>query len=95
LKEEANSKWTFEEEAEMTKRKDLPVPAGYSQGQAVIATKDLKAKGLVIVKQATAGKVLGASLKTPETRITVVFAKREDGTEGYLNVLPKEIEAVK
>ena len=45
-------------------------------------------RGAVIVKMNTAGKVLGASLKTPETRITVVFAKREDGTEGYLNVSP-------
>jgi len=60
----------------------------------VAAAKDLRVKGVVVVKQAVVGTVVGQSATDPAGRVTVAFARREDNRCNNLNVVPAEIQRV-
>jgi len=52
----------------------------------------LRVKGSVVVKQGVVGTVVGQSTTDPSGRVTVAFARREDGRCNNLNVVPAEIQ---
>lgn len=68
------------------------IAGGYRQGETVAAAKDLRVKGQIVVKQGIVGTIIGQSNTDPANRITVAFARREDGRCNNLNVVPSEIQ---
>jgi len=69
----------------------LVIAGGFRRGESVTAAKDLRVKGMVVVKQGVVGTVIGQSSTDPGGRVTVAFAHREDGRCNNLNVVPLEI----
>lgn len=70
----------------------LVIAGGYRRGESVTAAKDLRVKGIVVVKQGVVGTVIGQSATDPNGRVTIAFARREDGRCNNLNVVPAEIQ---
>jgi len=70
----------------------LMIAGGFRRGETVLAAKDLRVKGVVVVKQNILGTVVGQSSTDPAGRVTVAFARREDGRSNNLNVVPAEIQ---
>lgn len=70
----------------------LLIAGGFRRGESVIAAKDLRVKGVVVVKQGVVGTVIGQSSTDPSGRVTIAFARREDGRCNNLNVVPTEIQ---
>lgn len=70
----------------------LMIAGGFRRGESVVAAKDLRVKSLVVVKQGVVGTVVGQSATDPSGRVTVTFARREDGRCNNLNVVPAEIQ---
>mmetsp|Transcript_79371 Transcript_79371/g.199389 ORF Transcript_79371/g.199389 Transcript_79371/m.199389 type:complete len:642 (+) Transcript_79371:68-1993(+) len=70
----------------------LVIAGGFRRGESVSAAKDLRVKGVVVVKQGVVGTVVGQSATDPGGRVTVAFARREDGRCNNLNVVPAEIQ---
>lgn len=70
----------------------LIIAGGFRRGENVAAAKDLRVKGVVVVKQGIIGTVVGQSATDPGGRVTVAFARREDGRCNNLNVVPAEIQ---
>ncbi|CAE7618662.1 unnamed protein product, partial [Symbiodinium pilosum] len=70
----------------------LMIAGGFRRGETVLAAKDLRVKGVVVVKQNVLGTVVGQSSTDPAGRVTVAFARREDGRSNNLNVVPAEIQ---
>lgn len=70
----------------------LMIAGGFKRGETVLAAKDLRVKGVVVVKQNVLGTVVGQSATDPGGRVTVAFARREDGRSNNLNVVPSEIQ---
>lgn len=70
----------------------LMIAGGFRRGETVLAAKDLRVKGIVVVKQNVLGTVVGQSSTDPAGRVTVAFARREDGRSNNLNVVPAEIQ---
>ncbi|CAJ1405260.1 unnamed protein product [Effrenium voratum] len=70
----------------------LMIAGGFRRGETVLAAKDLRVKGVVVVKQNILGTVVGQSATDPAGRVTVAFARREDGRSNNLNVVPAEIQ---
>eukprot|EP00927_Polykrikos_kofoidii_P061206 TRINITY_DN56072_c0_g1_i1.p1 TRINITY_DN56072_c0_g1~~TRINITY_DN56072_c0_g1_i1.p1 ORF type:complete len:650 (+),score=62.27 TRINITY_DN56072_c0_g1_i1:51-2000(+) len=70
----------------------LTIAGGFRRGESVTAAKDLRVKGIVVVKQGIVGTVIGQSSTDPAGRVTVCFARREDGRCNNLNVVPAEIQ---
>ncbi|CAK9051590.1 RING-type domain-containing protein [Durusdinium trenchii] len=70
----------------------LMIAGGFRRGETVLAAKDLRVKGLVVVKQNVLGTVVGQSATDPGGRVTVCFTRREDGRSNNLNVVPAEIQ---
>lgn len=70
----------------------LVIAGGFKRGESVSAAKDLRVKGVVVVKQGVVGNVVGQSATDPAGRVTVAFAWREDGRCNNLNVMPAEIQ---
>lgn len=70
----------------------LVIAGGFRRGDSVTAAKDLRVKGIVVVKHGVVGTVIGQSSTDPSGRVTVAFARREDGRCNNLNVVPSEIQ---
>eukprot|EP00929_Paragymnodinium_shiwhaense_P048117 TRINITY_DN24379_c0_g1_i2.p1 TRINITY_DN24379_c0_g1~~TRINITY_DN24379_c0_g1_i2.p1 ORF type:complete len:677 (-),score=106.89 TRINITY_DN24379_c0_g1_i2:124-2154(-) len=70
----------------------LLLAGGFRRGESVTAAKDLRVKGVTVVKQGIVGTVIGQSSTDPGGRVTVAFARREDGRCNNLNVVPAEIQ---
>jgi len=70
----------------------LVIAGGFRRGESVTAAKDLRVKGIVVVKQGVVGTVIGQSATDPNGRVTIAFARREDGRCNNLNVVPAEIQ---
>jgi len=70
----------------------LVIAGGFRRGESVTAAKDLRVKGIVVVKQGVVGTVIGQSATDPIGRVTIAFARREDGRCNNLNVVPAEIQ---
>jgi len=70
------------------------IAGGFRRGESVAAAKDLRVKGVVVVKQGVIGTVVGQSATDPSGRATVAFARREDDRCNNLNVVPAEIQRV-
>jgi len=70
----------------------LVIAGGFRRGESVTAAKDLRVKGVVVVKAGVVGTVVGQSATDPGGRVTVAFARREDGRCNNLNVVPAEIQ---
>jgi len=70
----------------------LVIAGGFKRGASVAAAKDLRVKGSIVVKRGVVGTVIGQSATDPGGRITVAFARREDGRCNNLNVVPAEIQ---
>lgn len=70
----------------------LMIAGGFKRGETVLAAKDLRVKGIVVVKQNVLGTVVGQSATDPAGRVTVAFGRREDGRSNNLNVVPAEIQ---
>lgn len=70
----------------------LMIAGGFKRGETVLAAKDLRVKGIIVVKQNVLGTVVGQSATDPAGRVTVAFARREDGRSNNLNVVPAEIQ---
>ncbi|CAE8593852.1 unnamed protein product, partial [Polarella glacialis] len=70
----------------------LVIAGGFRRGESVAAAKDLRVKGVVVVKQGVVGTIVGQSATDPAGRVTVAFARREDGRCNNLNVVPAEIQ---
>lgn len=70
----------------------LMIAGGFKRGETVLAAKDLRVKGVVVVKQNVLGTVVGQSATDPAGRVTVAFVRREDGRSNNLNVVPAEIQ---
>jgi len=70
----------------------LVIAGGFKRGESVAAAKDLQVKGSIVVKRGVVGTVIGQSATDPAGRITVAFARREDGRCNNLNVVPAEIQ---
>lgn len=81
--------------AECTCRSDdvtLVIAGGFRRGESITAAKDLRVKGVVVVKQGVVGTVIGQSATDANGRVTIAFARREDGRCNNLNVVPAEIQ---
>jgi len=71
----------------------LVIAGGFRRGESVTASKDLRVKGAIVVQQGVVGTVVGQSATDPGGRVTVAFARREDGRGNTnLNVVPAEIQ---
>lgn len=70
----------------------LVIAGGFRRGESVTAAKDLRVKGIIVVKQGVVGTVIGQSATDPSGRVTIAFARREDGRCNNLNVVPAEIQ---
>lgn len=70
----------------------LVIAGGFRRGESVAAAKDLRVKGAIVVKRGVVGTVVGQSATDPGGRVTVAFARREDGRCNNLNVVPAEIQ---
>jgi len=70
----------------------LVIAGGFRRGESVTAAKDLRVKSIVVVKQGVVGTVIGQSATDPNGRVTIAFARREDGRCNNLNVVPAEIQ---
>ena len=64
----------------------LMIAGGFRRGETVLAAKDLRVKGVVVVKQNVLGTVVGQSSTDPAGRVTVAFARREDGRSNNLQL---------
>jgi len=72
----------------------LVIAGGFRRGESVTAAKDLRVKGIVVVRAGVVGTVIGQSATDPSGRVTIAFARREDGRCNNLNVVPAEIRRV-
>merc|ERR1719240_754992 len=70
----------------------LVIAGGFRRRESVVASKDLRVKGVVVVKQGASGTVVGQSATDPNGRVTIAFPRREDGRVNNLNVVPTEIQ---
>jgi len=68
-----------------------PVAGGFFQGQHVVAIQDITIRGNLIIRNRTAGTILGKADTDPINRISVKFVTRADGGKAPINCVPKEI----
>lgn len=68
------------------------VAGGYCAGQHVKAAQDITIRGTLIVRNGTAGTILGKADTDPVNRIAVKFVPRADGGTASINCVPKEIK---
>ena len=62
----------------------MRIAGGFRRGETVLAAKDLRVKGVVVVKANVLGQVVGQSATDPAGRVTVAFTRREDGRSNNL-----------
>merc|ERR1739841_364112 len=67
------------------------VAGGFFQGQHVTAVQDITIRGVLIVRNGTAGTIMGRAESDPQNRIAVKFVPRADGGSANINCVPKEI----
>merc|ERR1712137_603184 len=70
----------------------LLIAGGFRRSERVAASKDLRVKGVVVVRQGVLGTVVGQGATDPNGRVTIAFTRREDGRGNNLNVVPTEIQ---
>ena len=63
----------------------MRIAGGFRRGETVLAAKDLRVKGVVVVKANVLGQVVGQSATDPAGRVTVAFTRREDGRSNNLH----------
>ena len=62
---------------------------GFVCGDTVVAARDLRVRGKVVVRQGGSGYVVGPA--SSSGRICVQFEQREDQSDNRLNCLPDEL----
>ncbi|CAK0895459.1 unnamed protein product, partial [Prorocentrum cordatum] len=67
------------------------IAGNFRRGNAVIATRDLRVGGQVVVREGVLGTVVGPSSSDAQSRVTVSFSYREDGSRNRLNCIINEI----
>lgn len=69
---------------------ETSIPGNFRRGNAVIATRDLRVGGQVVVREGVLGTVVGPS--HAQHRVTVSFSHREDSSRNRLNCVVNEIK---
>merc|ERR1719504_372978 len=70
---------------------EMAMAGNFRRGNAVIATRDLRVGGTVVVREGVLGTVVGPSSSDAQHRVTVSFSHREDGSRNRLNCVVSEI----
>ena len=68
------------------------IPGNFRRGNAIVATRDLRVGGQVVVREGVLGTVVGPSTSDSQHRVTVSFSHREDGSRNRLNCVVNEIK---